>query len=179
MTKRKIDITAISMIILIMLFAYLAVIKGNKAKADILAEENSVLLSKFRSAAEIELQIGRVVGEIDSIQKNLEAFSSQLPEEKRIYDFLKDIDNLAKKNNIHLKSIRPGVLENKAIYSKVSVTISGTSEFKDFYRFLFQLENIPRITKVEHLHINKPQGGEGCDIEMDLAVFVGGKYAYE
>ncbi len=175
MDTRKIDSIAAGIILFIFVFVYFAFIKESRTKVAVLKEEEAVLLENLNSAGDMNFQLDRIIDEIDYIQKNLEAFDRQLPEEKRMYDFLTEIDKLAKKNNIQLKDIRPGKLEKEALYSKIPVNISGTSGFKDFYRFLFQLENIPRITKMERLLINNVHEGYKCNIEMDLAIFVGRK----
>ena len=119
-------------------------------------------------------ELERIAEEIDYIQNNLEDFDRQLPEEKRIYDFLVEIDNLAKNNNVQLEGITPGKLIKGTLYSQVPVAISANSGFRDFYRFLFQLENMPRITMTEGLIVTSLPKGNRCSIEMDLAVFVGG-----
>jgi Tfp pilus assembly protein PilO len=154
---------------------YFALLKDGWAKLVVLNEQEAVLSENLSSSGEIALDLERIAEEIDLIQKNLEAFDRQLPEEKRIYDLLVEIDNLAQRNSVQLEGITPGKLEKGTLYSRVPIAISANSEFRDFYTFLFQLENILRITMTEGLRVTSLPKGNRCKIEMDLAVFVGGK----
>ena len=175
MDTRKIDMLAAGILIFLFLSGYFAFLKEGWAKLVVLKEQEAVLSENVSSSGDMALELERIAEEIDYIQKNLEDFDRQLPEEKRIYDFLVEIDNVAQKNRVKLESITPGKLEKGALYSRVPVVISANSGFSDFYTFLFQLENIPRITMTEGLRITTLPKGSRCNIEMDLAVFVGGK----
>ncbi len=171
---KKIDLIAAGIIILLILLAYFVFLKEGWAKVAVLKKNEIMLKEKVNSAGGISLELDRIKEEIDHIKRKLEKFERQLPEEKKIYDFLVNIDKLAKENNVTLKAVRPGKLEKGTLYSRVPISISGNAGFKDFYKFLFQLENIPRINMMESLRITGLPEGNRCDIEMDLAVFVSG-----
>jgi Tfp pilus assembly protein PilO len=173
MNSRKIDLISAGIIIILLVFGYFAFLKDGWAKLVVLKEQEAVLSENVHSTGDIALELERIAKEIDYIQKNLEAFDRQLPEEKRIYDLLVEIDNLAQRNRVQLEGITPGKLEKGTLYSRVPITISANSGFRDFYTFLFQLENIPRITMTSGLRVTSLPKGNRCNIEMDLAVFVG------
>ncbi len=175
MDTRKIDLLSACIIIFLLVIGYVAFLKDGWAKLAVLKEQEAVLSENLSSTGDMAIELERIAEEIDAIHQNLEDFDRQLPEEKRIYDFLVEIDNLAQKNSVQLEGITPGRLETGTLYSQVPVAISAHSEFRDFYRFLFQLENIPRITMTEGLRVTRLPEGNRCHIEMDLAVFVGGK----
>lgn len=175
MDVRKIDLTAAGIIVIILVLAYFAIFREGREKIAALKENEVRLAEALRSDSDMNLELDRITGEIDHIQKNLEQFDRQLPEEKRIYDFLVELDDLAKKNSVTLKSIAPGKLEKKTLYSRLPIRITGSSDFRNFYRFLFQLENIPRITMTDSLRITRLLEGNMCDIEISLAVFGGGE----
>ena len=174
MDTRKIDLLAAGIIIVLFVIGYFGFIKDGWAKLLDLQEQEAVLAEHVRSTVDMTHELERIAEEIDYIQNNLEDFDRQLPEEKRIYDFLVEIDNLAKINNVKLEGITPGKLIKGTLYSQVPVTISANSGFRDFYKFLFQLENMPRITMTEALRVTSLPKGNRCSIEMELAVFVGG-----
>ena len=175
MDTKKLDLIAVCIIILIFAFTYFAFISESRAKIALLEETENMLMENVTASGDMTLELDRIKEEIDSIHKNLERFDRQLPKEKRIYDFLVEIDKLARDNSVTLESITPGTLQKGTLYSRVPIHISGNAGFKDFYRFLFRLENIPRITKIEGLQVKGLPEGNRTDIEIDLAVFVGGK----
>ena len=174
MDIRKIDLAAVIIIVILFVIAYFAIFKEGREKVAALKEDEVRLAAVLSSADDMNLELDRIADEIDYIQQNLEQFDRQLPEEKRVHDFLVEIDGLAKKNLVNLESITPGKLEKKTLYSRLPIKIAGSSDFMNFYRFLFQLENIPRITKTDSLKITRRRNENMCDIEINLAVFVGG-----
>jgi Tfp pilus assembly protein PilO len=175
MDKRNIDLAAVAIIVILVVIAYFTIFKDGREKVAVLKADEARLAEALRSASDMNVELDRISEEIDHIQKNLEQFDRQLPEEKRIHDFLVEIDDLARKNSVSLKSISPGKIEKKPLYSRLPISIDGSSDFRNFYRFLFQLENIPRITMTDRLQITRILEGNMCDIKIDLAVFVGGK----
>ena len=175
MDARKIDLLSAGIIIVLLMVGYFAFLKDGWAKLAVLKEQEAVLSENVSSSGDMAPELERIAEEIDLIQKNLEAFDRQLPEEKRIYDFLVEIDNLAKNNSVNLEGITPGKLEKGTLYSRVPIAISANSGFNDFYSFLFQLEHIPRITMTKGLKVTSLSKGNRCKIEIDLAVFVGDK----
>jgi Tfp pilus assembly protein PilO len=175
MNERNINFLSAGIIIFLLIFGYFAFLKDGWAKLVVLKEQEAVLSENVSSTSDMALELDSIAEEIDYIQKNLEDFDRQLPEEKRIYDFLVEIDNLAQKNRVQLEGITPGKLEKGTLYSRVPIAIAANSEFRDFYTFLFQLENIPRITMTDSLRVTNLSKGNRCNIEMNLIVFVGGK----
>jgi len=172
MDIRKINLTAIGIIVVIFLIVFFALFKDSRAKVVVLKANKTLLMEKLRSSGDMALKLDKIKEEITVIQDNLDDFDRQLPGEKRIHDFITEIDKMAKKKNMRLKSIRPGKIEKGALYSRVPINITGNSKFKDFYSFLYQLENIPRITVIDRLHVKGSPDDNRCDIEMDLAVFI-------
>jgi Tfp pilus assembly protein PilO len=175
MDSRKIDLLSAGIIIILIVFGYFAFLKDGWAKLVVLKEQEAVLSENVSSTGDMAPELKRIAEEISLIQNNLEEFDRQLPDEKRIYDLLVEIDNLAQRNSVQLEGITPGKLEKGTLYSRVPLAISANSKFRDFYTFLFQLENIPRITMTEGLRVTSLLKEIRCKIEMDLTVFVGAK----
>lgn len=158
---------------MIFVLAFFALFKESRAKASVLEANKSQLLERLRSVDDMTPQLDKIKKEINEIQKNLDDFDRQLPKEKRIHNVLIEIDRLAENNGVALETISPGKLEKGRLYSRLPIKILGNSGFKDFYGFLFELENIPRITMMENLRISKFPETERCYIDMELSVFVG------
>ena len=170
---KKIDFISIGIIVLLIVFWYLFFLKDGWAKLTVLKEQEAVLSENVSAQNEMTIEMERIGVEINDIQKNLELFDRQLPKEKRIYDFLVEIDNLAQQNKVQLEGITPGNMQKGALYWKLPISIKAISGFRDFYTFLYQLENIPRITMTEGLSVTRLSKENSCTIELNLAVFVG------
>jgi Tfp pilus assembly protein PilO len=181
MDKKKIDFIASGVIVFIFLFAYFVLFSPEAEKIVNLKEKEKVLSEKLNTASDTKFEMKKISEEIERIQGNLEDFEQRLPGEKRIYDFVRTIDRLAQRNDVELEDLVPGDLEKRRLYSRVPITISAEAGFRDFYRFLYELEQVPRITKVEGLEVTRSSKGtlgnpeaKRCEIQMSLTVYVGG-----
>jgi len=176
---KKIDILAAGIIITIFTLAFFAFFRESRAKEASLNENKNMLSEQLRSTGDIDLKLEKITEEINDIQKDLDNFDRLLPGREQIYSFLDDIDSLARQNNVRLRDIRPGTIEKGDLYAQIPVNISGNAGFKEFYGFLYQLENIPRITRLDRLKVGKSPEEKTCDIEMTLTVFIGGKAGHD
>jgi len=179
MDIRKIDFLAAGIIVMIFALAFFTLFREGRAKAAALKEERNTLVENLSSTGDMNPEFDRITKEINDIQKNLSNFDGQLTGRERIYGFLEDIDSLARQNRLDLKDIKPGMIEKGDLYSRIPLNISGNSGFKDFYKFLFQLENILRIVRIEGLRVRRAPEGNTCDIEMALTVFISGDVGHE
>jgi type IV pilus assembly protein PilO len=170
---KQIDVVALAVILLIIMAAYFLIFREERLKVTELREQEVLLTEQLTTAGETRGKLDQISDEIERIEDSLHEFDSNLPSDKRIHDFLRTVDNLAKANNVHIASIKPGALQMESLYLKIPVSISAEARFLDFYNFLHDLENVPRINKVEELTIERLPGGDACSIEMQLAVFMG------
>jgi len=182
MDRRKVDFVAIGVMVLLLVTAYFTLFRAERDRVAQLREKKKFLSEKLQQAGEMDLAMDRIHDEIVEIRRNLADFDRRLPEEKRIYDFLRSIDGLAAKSHVTMESLVPGPLEKRSLYSRMEVKIAARGRFPDFYRFLSRLEGLPRITHLTGLRIKgvDPRGARDgaterlCAVEMDLAVFVSG-----
>ncbi len=181
MNTKQIDIAAVTVLVLLLTLSYFTLFRAERARVADLKEKEKVLSEKLVKAGDMHVELNRMQEEIDAIQRRLEEFDRRLPEEKRIYDFLRTIDRLARKQGIRMETIAPGALERESLYVRIPIKITASARFPDFYRFLYELEQIPRITRTDGLRIDRsPAAGSEdhtenlCKIALDLAVFVGG-----
>ncbi len=174
MDIRKIDLVSLGIIIFLMVTAYLTLFKTDRTKIATLKEQEKRLTEKLDLAGDMSVAMDKISLEIEKIQRNLEAFNQQLPSQKRIHDFIRSIDKLADQNGVQLEAIDPGEMQRASLYTRIPIKIAARSGFQSFYEFLYQLEKIPRITRMERLRIDRPADQDRCHIELALAVFIGG-----
>ncbi len=181
MDKTRIDLTAIGILAIIICAAYFTFFRAERSRVAVLRQEEAALTETLAARGGTELALDKIAEEIRTIQSNLEQFEQQLPGESRIHDFLRTLDTLAREARVELTAITPQGAVREARYSRIPVMISGRARFTDFYRFLYQLERIPRITKVQSLNVSRSREGRTgaggdpfCDIRVNLSVFVSG-----
>ena len=110
-------------------------------------------------------------GEIELIRTRLDEFDQRLPRRKEIDSFLRQICSVAEEAGLGIAMIKPRTLEEEDLYSRVPVQIEAEGTFTDFYRFIYKLDQIPRLSTVESLAIDGSSDGS-CKIRLDLSIFV-------
>lgn len=100
--------------------------------------------------------------EIDALEGAIAKLEAKLPNKKEIDKVLRETWDLAEKNSLTTKSIRPLRVNNNNsltggigphIEQPISVKLEG--DFKGFYGFLQALETCPRIMRIKKLSIKK------------------------
>ncbi len=180
MDAKKVDYIGTVMVSLLILIAYFSLFKVERTKIRELKRKEKVLTEKLDRSFDTNQELSRISSEIDHIREDLESFDRRLPGTLKIYDVIRTIDGLARKSGLQVRSIRPGSREEGRLYSRVPITISLEGAFPRLYRFLYQLEKIPRITRVEEVSVHRsgPDSSDRadrvfCHAEMVLSLFVG------
>ncbi|MFN0011542.1 MAG: type 4a pilus biogenesis protein PilO [Phycisphaerales bacterium] len=128
-----------------------------RAKAEIEMKEQ--LLAKLREAtaryANLEKRNEEIKSSIDSIE-------ARLPSGKEIDNVLREVALIAGRNGLKLplfKKSDKSLPAGEAFEQPLEVEITG--DFDGFYRFLLELERIPRITRLPDLKIVRMGDNDG------------------
>ena len=159
MTK-KIDMAAAGLIVVIVLLSYFLFFRTERLRIHALEQEKTALSEKLNASGGATLALDRMTEEIQTIQANLDHFENQLPDEGRIHDFLRILDRLARNHGVHLQSVTPGTRVDENRHARILVSIAARSGFGNFYRFLYALEGIERITKFDPDAMSSQIAGE-------------------
>jgi type IV pilus assembly protein PilO len=153
----------IMVLLAVPLASYFMVFKPQNAeiaKARTEIELKQAMLEKLRAAtaktADLETANAQIKQSIDAIE-------SRLPSTKEIDTVLREVAVIAGKSGLKVptfkkndKKLPPGGL---ALEQPLDVEITG--DFDGFYRFLQDLERIPRITKIQDMKISRQEEGDG------------------
>src|SRR5688572_23829912 len=108
---------------------------------------------------------------IAELKKATEFFESKLPQAKEMDKVLKEVWELAERNGLKTKSVRTAKAKKMSGYSEQPIDMSLSGDFHGFYEFMLQLEKLPRLTKVSHLHLSKMTDKDG-DMQAQLTVSI-------
>jgi type IV pilus assembly protein PilO len=109
---------------------------------------------------------------IDDLQKAIKFFESKLPQEKEIDTVLREVWQLAERNNLTTKSIKTLHSERLAGYSELPVQVGLSGDFRGYYAFLLELERLPRITRVTQMKLEKISNREGeMTAQLTLSIY--------
>jgi Tfp pilus assembly protein PilO len=152
-------------------FYYLYVIPTDKQDA----EQAAQIADRRRALADLQRStagIDDINHKIKDLQQAVTFFESKLPKEKEIETVLGEVWKLAQANSLKAKTIRTGKTERTANYSEQQIEMDLSGDFDGFYLFLQQLEQMPRLTRVEAMILNKISDHDGqMQAKLTLSIF--------
>jgi type IV pilus assembly protein PilO len=109
---------------------------------------------------------------IAELKQAISFFEGKLPQEKEIDKILKEVWQMAEANALQTRSVKTLRTERAASYSEQPIEMNLSGDFNGFYVFLQQLENMPRITRVTHMALNKITDKDGSmQAKLTLSIF--------
>jgi len=127
------------------------------------------LLEKVREETARSADLQRSNETIASAIKTIEA---QLPSDKEMDLVLRDVAEIAKTAGLELPIFKRGekpLPAGQAMEQPLEVQVTGN--FDGFYRFLVELERLPRIVRVPDIKLTRGEQGDGT-LQADLTLSV-------
>jgi type IV pilus assembly protein PilO len=134
--------------------------------------EKQAKLRKLESAPaaaeELREQLGR-------LSQAVTFFESKLPPASEIETVLQDVTVIAKRNNLTSKMIRTLKTKQSNGYIELPLKMELHGNFKSYYSFLLELEQLDRITKIRELSLKKDDKAQGqIDASFVISIFFQG-----
>ncbi len=124
------------------------------------------------------VQLQRVARRIDDLQEEIKRledalafFETRLPQQREIDVILREVWVTAEARSLAARSIRTLKVETASRYNAQPINLTLEGPFAGFYEFLLCLEQLPRITKVREMQIQKSPTEPGAvlvDMVMDI-----------
>ena len=114
-----------------------------------------------------------MVGEVEKLRKAVAFFESKLPEEKEMANVLREVSQIAQKNNLNTKSFRALKVIQGPSYSEQPIKMNFSGPMKDgFYKFLCDIEHLQRLTRINAMKIDADEKVPGnVNVEMVLTIY--------
>src|SRR5579862_4688088 len=110
--------------------------------------------------------------EIAKLKTAIDFLTSKLPAETEMEKVLKEVWNAAKDNGLTVKSVRNGKVVEGTSYNEQPIKMVIEGPFHPgFFRFLSQVEQLPRLTKIKNMKIEsdeKNTGAISADLELTI-----------
>jgi Tfp pilus assembly protein PilO len=128
--------------------------KSVPARARIVADRNAAVLARLDDLRAASRVLETLDAALRSNQSAFDTLRMRLPQSPGMGDFLANLDRTARNNGLELSTVQPGsvVREEWCVRTPVSFTCRGA--FANLHTFLFQLENMERLVRVEELTIS-------------------------
>ncbi len=145
-----------------------------RAKAEIEMKEQ--LLAKLREATARYTNLEK---RNEEIKAGIDSIEARLPSGKEIDNVLREVAAIAGRNGLKLplfKKSDKSLPAGEAFEQPLEVEITG--DFDGFYRFLLELERIPRITRLPDLKIVRMGDSDGLmKATFTLSIYYQGEKA--
>lgn len=99
-------------------------------------------------------------------------FESKLPQEKELETILDRVWKIAEANKLASRTVRTLKTERGPNYSEQQLQVTLSGDFEGFYQFLLDFEQLPRITRIGKMNLQKINDHEGqMTADLVLSVF--------
>ena len=168
---RMIDIVGLlSTILLVVLIGYLFGGSSLQAVRE-LNDEQRKLAVRLEHLTELNNVIGQGKATLDDLKLGMAEISERLPLTMGFDQFYSSLTDFANKNKILISEMRPGEITKEDDYIELPISMNATAKFEDFHKFLFALNNMKRITKLDSLAIQVASKPEFCDVQMTIKIY--------
>lgn len=130
--------------------------------------------------------VGDVRVAIDEAEARLSDFRHNIPDAEEVDDLLAEMNEIGVRNNLKFASIRALKQNEIQEHLEIPLTMNLEADFVGVYRFLSDLERLPRIVRVQTLEIERNlvaksrDGGrpqDSLDVSMTVVVYCEGEGA--
>jgi len=152
--------------------AYFCMFQPQQEKLKLAQAEIKAKREKLVALEHATAEVKNLPGEIEKLRKAVSFFESKLPEEKEMDKVLREIWQIAEKNGLNVKSVRSLKAVWGADYSEQPIRMLIVGQFGSFYSYLRSVEQLPRITRVSDMTLDKDPKIEGqMSAEFTLTVY--------
>lgn len=126
-----------------------------------LDRENHAKLARLAQLDRVGQTSESLTKELADLQRALEFFESKLPNDQQISAVLGEITQICEKHQLKARTIKTLKQEQFSDYIMSPIELELDGKFESFYRFLLDLERMPRITRISHMEVFKDKHNEG------------------
>ncbi len=143
-----------------------------------ISEAREEIASKQAKLKELEAETKSIEDlgeEIDRLRQAIELYEKKLPAQRDVEVVLRDVWRLASENKLTPKSVRTDKIVKTNNYAELPIKMTIIGDFSGFYKFLLELEKLPRITRTPKMKLKKLDKQEGVmQADMVLSVYFEG-----
>ena len=122
----------------------------NQARAERQAKE-----ARLTSLNEVLAKIDDMQLAIEQGRESIQLIEAKLPSEQDVEGILEQVWQIAKRNKLAVKSVKSDKPVPTARYMELPLKVVMNGEFDGYYQFLLELENLPRITRIHQLKLDR------------------------
>ena len=118
-----------------------------------------------RAIQEREIQLKQIsdvintLGDLEQAVEDGEAaikrVEAKLPSRRDVESMLEQLWQVARRNELTVKSVKTMPAVSSTVYRELPLQVQLVGPFEGYYRFLLELETLPRITRIFNMHLKR------------------------
>jgi type IV pilus assembly protein PilO len=135
--------------------SYFYVFKPRNDEIQQASAERMIKEARLTSLSEVLSKIDDMQLAIEQGRESIQLIEAKLPSEQDVEGILEQVWQIAKRNKLGVKSVKSDKPVPTARYMELPLKVIMTGEFDGYYQFLLELENLPRITRIHQLKLER------------------------
>ena len=108
----------------------------------------------------------------EEIQTRIADIEARLPSNKEVDRIIRQVSQVAIGAGLASPAMKNAKPVEAALYWEQPLELESQGDFKGFYRFLIELERLPRITRIPDMKLKRRPGENGrMDIDFTLSIY--------
>ena len=124
-------------------------------------EEIAMKQARLDTLAEVTAKIEDIDLEIQRGRESVKTVEAKLPSAQDVEGILEQVWQTARRNALNLVSVKSEKPVPAALYMEQPLKVAMEGQFDGFYQFMLELENLPRITRIHQMKIEKAKPAAG------------------
>lgn len=104
-----------------------------------------------------------LIGKIRALNRHYRAYSKRIPETRTVSWLLNEISDMASKEKIQVLSVKPGMSEDRGMYTRLLVVLDVVSTYHDIGRFIANIESSEKFLKIETIDMKRLDTDDAFD----------------
>ena len=152
------EVVFLMVLLVVPVASYFYVFKPRNEEIRQAQDEIKSKQAKLDKLREVTEQIDDMGLAIDQGRAAIELVEAKLPSKQEVEVILEDVAQLANRSRLSVKSVKSETPVPAAGYMEQPLKIVMEGGFDGFYQFLLQLENLPRITRIHQMQLERNTG---------------------
>lgn len=135
--------------------AYMSVFRPHADRMDLQQAEIDKKQAQLVQLERVQGEIGEVGRAIEEGRELIRMIYERLPTEEAVEEILEQVWQATAGNGLTVKSVKADKTVDGSFFKELPLSLVVEGDFDGFYRFLLELENLPRITRVHEMTLTR------------------------
>lgn len=164
------DAMCVAAVLLAALLTYVGVCRASSKQLLQLAVRTNKAAAEAAELGDVQAALQEAEQRTEKVKAQLALLHKRIPDDLDMDGFLREINEIATRNNVLIVKVRPGELSDRESYRQAHVAVDGSGRFRNIYAFINALRTMPRLTTIEGIDIRVEQD-RSCRVSLTLSIF--------